>query len=150
MLTLFLAGLFLVRTGGLTPQTETANLPKYPTRIVKIGGENFTILQTRTQVERELGLGAVKNLPRHYGMLFVADDQLGIWMKGMKYPIDILWIDHDNRLIHIVHDADPSGYPKTTYVNPPHTRARYVIEINAGEAKRLGLTLGDKIVLQQL
>lgn len=139
--------LFLFFNGPNEKQAETPKLPDYPTKIATIGGEKFTILQTRTEKERRLGLGAVPKLPKNYGMSFTANGSMGIWMKGMKYPIDILWLDKENTVVHIVHDAEVSSYPKTTFYNPRETDARMVIEINSGEAKRLGVENGSKITL---
>lgn len=116
----------------------TSALPDYPHKIAVIGNETYTLLAPRTAKERQLGLGAVPALPAHYGMLFPGFGTIGIWMKGMKYSIDILWIDARGTVVHIEHDVDPSTYPKT-FTNPKDTDARYVIELQAGEAKRLGL-----------
>ena len=129
----------------INPET---NLPDYPTKTATIQGEKYTILTTRTVQENRLGLGAVADLPDNYGMSFFGSGKIGIWMKGMKYSIDIIWLDKDGRVIHIVHDAQPSSYPKTTFANPAGTDAHLVIELNTGEAKRLGLENGMKITLE--
>ncbi len=135
-------------TNNVTEQKNTYNLPDYPTKTATIQGEKFTILTTRTSQESQLGLGAVEKLPSHYGMSFNAYGRMGIWMKGMNYPIDIIWLDKNGAVVHIVHDAQPSSYPKTTFYNPVETNARMVIELNSGEAKRLGLENGVKITLE--
>lgn len=130
--------------------SEDVDLPDYPRIEATIGSEKFTPLQTRDIKENRLGLGAVPVLPKNYGMTISGKDRIGVWMKGMKYPIDIIWIDKDGRVIHIVHDAQPSSYPKTTYYNPIGTYADLVVEIGAGEAKRLNLENGAKISLKQV
>ena len=122
------------------PTGNTPRLPTYPRLIARIGSKDFTLLETRTDEEKRLGLSSVPTLPPRYGMLFHGKGQMTIWMKGMSYPIDILWLDKDNRVIYVVHDAQPSSYPKTIFSNPLFSDARTVIEINAGEAKRLGIT----------
>lgn len=128
-----------------TDRSGHDTLPDYPTVDVKIANEDFTILMPRNREEWALGLGAIDELPEHYGMLFVADSgELGIWMKGMKYAIDIIWLDKNDKVIHIVENAEPSSYPEI-FRNPPLTFAARAIEINSGEVKRLGVKRGDLI-----
>lgn len=132
----------------LSRQTgDKLELPDYPRVVAQIGGEEFTFLKTQTAQQSALGLGAVPKLPARYGMLFYGQGQMGFWMKGMTYPIDMVWLDSENTVVHVVHDAQPNSYPKTVFVNPPETDARIVIEITAGEAKRLQIEPGMKILL---
>lgn len=131
-------------------KTDTdTRLPDYPRTIAAIADEKFTLLEAQTQEEESLGLGAIPHLPDKYGMMFSGVGQMKIWMKGMNYPIDIIWLDVEGSIIHIVHDAQPSSYPKTIFVNPEQTDARKVIELNSGEAKRLSLRFGMHISLDQ-
>lgn len=123
----------------------SGKLPDYPTVNAQIGSETFLLHIPQTEAERKLGLGAIRQLPSGHGMLFNGRGQIGIWMKDMKYPIDILWIDERDQVIHVVLDAQPSSYPEKTFRNPAHLDARKVIELNAGEAVRLGVTPGTKI-----
>ncbi|MCB9820212.1 DUF192 domain-containing protein [Candidatus Nomurabacteria bacterium] len=120
-------------------QLSGSKLPNYPRVEATIANEKFTLLAPQTTKERQRGLSAVAKLPSGYGMLFPGHKYIRIWMKDMKYPIDIVWIDKDGKVIHIVDNARPSSYPKTTFVNPENTAAKYAIELNSGEAKRLGL-----------
>ncbi len=120
-------------------------LPSYPRVRAKIGKEHFSLLKTHTAKEMNLGLSIVPKLPDHYGMIIPGKHQIGIWMKDMHYPIDIIWLDKDNAIIHIVNDAQPSSYPKTTFRNPAGTEAVNVIELPAGEAQRLELQVGSKV-----
>jgi uncharacterized membrane protein (UPF0127 family) len=140
------SGLYVVLHQAL-PTPSPAALPKYPIQKVQIGHENFSLLVTRTQKERELGLGAVRVLPEHHGMLFEFSEggQVGIWMKGMKYPIDIIWLNPKKQVIHIERNAQPSSYPKNIFTNPAGTSAYYVIEVHAGETTKLGLQKGQSV-----
>lgn len=144
ILCLFVLGSWLLLSSKLLSQAQRQRLPDYPRIGVKIGAEDFTILETKKGKESSLGLGAVPELPKNYGMLFGGRGSIGIWMKGMNYPIDIIWIDENWEVIHIAHDVKPSSYP-TVFTNPKGTNAWYVIEIGAGEVRRLGLDMGDKI-----
>lgn len=150
---IFLAVIFLTVAGFKLfdpPQNnelQTTKLPDYPRKTAVVSGEDFTLLAPQTLAERRLGLGAVSELPDHYGMIFPGDGRIGIWMKGMSYAIDIIWIDKDGVVLHVEHNAEPASYPKTTFSNPADTKAGYAIELNAGEAKRLNVQIGATITL---
>ena len=64
-------------------------------------------------------------------MLFVFpdNDQHGIWMKDMKFPIDIIWISENYNIVHVKKDATPESYPTVFKNSKP---ARYVLELPAG------------------
>src|SRR5438094_9545272 len=49
----------------------------------------------RTDAEREKGLGGHAPLGQYDGMLFIFDQPApyAFWMKGMTFPLDMLWID---------------------------------------------------------
>lgn len=130
-------------------ELESLDLPDYPTASMAVDGDIYTLLVPRNTQERQLGLGAVKKLPEKYGMLFEGSGQIGIWMKGMHYAIDIIWLDSTNRVIHIVHNAQPDSYPETVYSNQPYTDARMVVELNTDEAKRLGIDNGTVLDIRR-
>jgi len=67
-------------------------------------------------------------------------------MKDMNYAIDILWFDAAGVLVYTEKAVEPDTYP-TTFT--PDVPARYVLEIAAGEAGRLGLEVGDTLKLSE-
>lgn len=99
----------------------------------------------RTQKEKERGLMYRENLDKRQGMLFLNDKE-GIypfWMKNMKFPLDIIWLSSDFKIAFIARNVQPCGGEECLNIisdNP----ARYILEINAGEADRIDLQLGDK------
>ena len=70
-------------------------------------------------------------------MVFPQESTWAIWMRGMLVPIDIIFMDDRRRVVKIVHAAKP-GLEKTH-----EARARFVLEVSAGSARRKGLTLGQ-------
>lgn len=98
----------------------------------------------RSDQARERGLAQSDSLAEGTGMLFVFDEESrwGIWMKDMKYPIDIIWINNKKEVVHIVHQATPDSYPRKTF--KPKEMARYVLEVPAGVAKKHSIGVGDK------
>ncbi|MFZ2544929.1 MAG: DUF192 domain-containing protein [Candidatus Saccharimonadales bacterium] len=105
-------------------------------------GNNYHITVRRTETERQKGLSGSDNLPKNDAMLFVFDDdsRWGIWMKDMKYPIDIVWLDNNKKVVYMVKDAQPASYPK---IFIPDKDARYVIELASGTIEQTDIKLGD-------
>ncbi len=90
------------------------------------------------QTERTLGLSGRDNLSGGRAMLFVFDEPgtHGIWMKGMKFPIDIVWLDKNKRVVTIVPNVQAASYPK---VFEPSEPSLYVIEFASGRSSELGI-----------
>ena len=93
---------------------------------------------------RERGLSNRENLARNQGMLFIFDspDEYCFWMKDMKFPIDIIWLDSDKKIVGIEHKVSPDTYPKSFCPSKP---SLYVIEVEDGLARRARLKLGQQI-----
>jgi len=81
-------------------------------------------------------------------MLFIhqAPGQYPYWMYQMKIPLDIVWMDHDHRIVEISADTPPCTTKASLCANyGGHEIAQFVLELGAGEAKREGLSLGQKL-----
>ena len=108
------------------------------------------VLQAEVMVsdeDRAMGLMFRPSLPPDRGMIFLFEtaDFHGIWMKNCKFPIDILWLDEAKRIVHVAESVPPcKSDPCPVYT--PMRRASWVIELNAGQARReravLGATIG--------
>jgi uncharacterized membrane protein (UPF0127 family) len=103
----------------------------------------------RTDAERTKGLGGHAPLGQDEGMLFIfpAPAPYAFWMKGMTFPLDIIWIG-DGQVVHLEHDLPPSGPDETDatrQVYTPRAPARYVLEVNAGYAAAHGIDLGTPV-----
>ena len=61
----------------------------------------------------------------------------------MKFPIDIIWLNNNFEVVFIAKNAQPCGEKECLNIIPSKP-ARYILEINAGEADRIGLQLGNK------
>ncbi len=84
------------------------------------------------------------SLPQNEGMLFVYDQptDLRFWMKDMRFPLDMIWIDHNKKIVHIEQDVKPSSYPK---VFSAKTLAQYVLETNANYVSKHNIKVGDAV-----
>lgn len=112
-------------------------------QVVRLHGNSYHVSIMKTADELERGLSGTDNLPNEHGMLFVfpTDNKWPIWMKDMKYPIDIVWLDKDTTVVYMVKNAQPESYPDTQFT--PNKNARYVIELASGTIERTGITIGD-------
>jgi len=93
--------------------------------------------------EKTIGLMYRDRLEYIGGMLFVLDDDdsHSFWMKNVRFPLDIIWIDKKKKILHIDEDvpvcSDPC--PGIVFEGP----ARYVLEASAGFSKERKLKVGD-------
>ena len=96
--------------------------------------------------DRMMGLMFRPSLPLDRGLLFVFDDVdfHGIWMKNCRFPIDIVWLDEDRRVVHVA-EAVPPCKADPCPVYQPLKKAAYVVEINAGQARREKASLNSRL-----
>ncbi|MBF0387592.1 MAG: DUF192 domain-containing protein [Candidatus Omnitrophica bacterium] len=99
-----------------------------------------------TEAERAQGLMWQDDLPDDQGMLFVFDvpGEYPFWMRNMKFPIDILWLDGEKRVVHMELSVPPCVKdPCPVYA--PQSKALYVLEIQSGQVDASGIHIGDKL-----
>jgi len=116
---------------------------------VRIGDGIFAAKVVKTQEERAKGLSDTSELRKDQAMLFVyeRDDKWPIWMKDMNYPIDIVWMDKNKKVIYIVKNAPPESYPHETF--EPKDDARYVLELAAGMVDTKSIMIGKEAVFDE-
>jgi uncharacterized membrane protein (UPF0127 family) len=94
--------------------------------------------------ERLLGLSGRQSLPRDRGMLFDfgTADEYCMWMKDMRFSLDIIWLDDQNKIVYMAEDVTPETYPKA-FCGPKD--AQYVVEVNSGVVKAGDLRVGQRL-----
>lgn len=104
----------------------------------------YTALVVGTEEERTQGLSSSESLPAGTVMFFVFEtpDNYGFWMKDMLYPLDIVFLDTDMKVISYTDNASPASYPTIFY---PESPAQYVLEMHAGEREKAQLYKGVKV-----
>lgn len=97
-----------------------------------------------TPQTRQQGLSGREFLSENKGMLFVHEQPglQGYWMKGMKFPLDFVWLGDDMRVVGTEENILPETYPKVFYSPQP---VRHVLEVNAGWVQKNKIKAGDKI-----
>ena len=116
-------------------------------RKLEINKTTVNIEIAANQGQKIKGLSGKNYLPANQGILFVEDEskKISIWMKDMRFAIDIVWIDENFKIIHIENNVQPDSFPKIFSSQEP---ARYVLEVNAGFTTENNIKVGDKIKLQ--
>lgn len=112
---------------------------------VELGGERFRVEVADSLSEQARGLMYRRSLPEDRGMLFVfgREDWRSFHMMNTLIPLDIMFFDAEGRLLN-VHTAQPCRTdPCQSY--PSVAPARYVLELNAGKARELGLERGSRL-----
>lgn len=91
------------------------------------------------------GLSGLEKLADNAGLLFVfpAPGSYSFWMKEMRFPIDIIWIGADKKILGFSENIAPESYPST--FSPP-SPVQYVIEVGAGWVKNAGVKAGELVL----
>lgn len=110
---------------------------------VAVGDGVFKTRVAQTPKQRTEGLSNVQRLESNEAMLFIFDssDKWAMWMKNMKIPLDILWLDQSQKVIYIVKGASPDNFPKSYVPNDP---ALYVLEVPQGTVDAKNIRIGSK------
>ena len=98
------------------------------------------------------GLSVKNQLRENESMLFVFEEPLRhtFWMKDMKFPIDIIWLDSNGKIVHIEENLMPCPLVLICPSYAPNTDSQYVLETIAGFAQRHNISLGTTIKFELL
>jgi len=113
---------------------------------VELKGQHFDVEIADTESARERGLMFRESMPADHGMLFLFDDLAvrTFWMKNCRMPLDILYFDQNYNLVS-AQQRVPACRSEPCPVYPSEGAAKYVLELNAGTADKLGVQPGDAL-----
>lgn len=118
------------------------------THSVQLAGHTFSIELATTGQQRARGLMDRTSMPADHGMLFVFTRQApqSFWMKDTLIPLDMLYFDKDRKLVSMQLNAPPcKGMPCPEF--PSNAPVKYVLELNAGTAIKIGAKIGDLLTI---
>jgi uncharacterized membrane protein (UPF0127 family) len=126
-----IVALFIIFVVVLVVFVVLPSITEPTTTNLQLGSSIFHARVATNDDDRTRGLSGVTELKSDQALLmaFPSEGECGIWMKDMKVPIDIVWLNKDKKVIYIVLSASPDSYPK---VFKPKTPAKYVVELPAG------------------
>ena len=117
------------------------------TKQVCINEKCFKVEIADNNSERMIGLSKYESLPENQGMLFIfpVEEIPGFWMKDMKFPIDIIWINKNLEIIGFDKNLQPCEENKNCEVYYPTKKIKYVLEINSGLSEMNNFEIGDRV-----
>lgn len=112
---------------------------------ISISSTKLNAEVVKTSAELEKGLSGRPCIESNQAMLFDfgTPSTYAIWMKDMRFPIDIVWIDSYHKVVGVERDVSPSTYPDR-FINKEQP-AQYVLEMKANLTKSLNINLGTEI-----
>lgn len=101
--------------------------------------------------ERKIGLMYQEKIDDDKGMIFVfaKKDKLNFWMKNTLIHLDMIFIDEDKKVVDFIENAEPCKVEKCPHYSAK-TEALYVLEVNGGQAEKIGLKIGDKVKFENV
>lgn len=103
---------------------------------------HFVVEVAHTPDAREKGLMYRRQLLANQGMLFAftASEPRTFWMKNTFIPLDLIFLDHQKRVVGIIAEATPLSERPLAIAQA----SRYVVEVGGGIAKRAGIAIGTQ------
>ncbi len=108
------------------------------------GTHSYSIEVAVTDVEKARGLMFRRSLSQDSGMLFLYDPPQAVtmWMRNTYIPLDMIFITPDG----LVHRIEANTEPFSTDVIASGGTVAAVLELNAGQADKIGLKPGDRVI----
>ncbi len=112
------------------------------------GSHPFTAWIADDDETRARGLMYVHELPPDTGMLFVFDQPqfASFWMKNTYLSLDLIFIAEDGTVVTVAGAAKPLSLDPIESIAP----VRYVLELAAGTAAKIGLKAGDRMTSNRI
>jgi uncharacterized membrane protein (UPF0127 family) len=147
LLVVFVAGILLIiisntSTSHTNAYNFLASISAPPGRILKaeVIVNNFTLKAdlALTQEQQTKGLAVKNTMNETQGMLFVFQHPAlqSFWMKDMKFPIDIIWMDANRSVVYIAPNLQPCPAVGDCPGYVPTKESMYVLETTAGFSHR--------------
>lgn len=138
---------------GVLQRSNTSNTGTTEGSIT-INDKKFNLYVADTVEELQKGLSGRDNLKDDEGMLFVFSEkgEHAFWMRDMKFPIDIIFIN-DNKIVDIYRNVQPPEDNSSTSQLPtyaPSEPSNYVLEVKAGLSEKNDITEGDTVKIEGL
>lgn len=114
---------------------------------VKIGSAVFKVEIASSIMQHSRGLSGRQQLADNEGMLFVFSSPgfYSFWMKGMIFPLDIIWISGDRIVGMESNIPPPASIADNLKTYAPRFAVDRVLEINAGLAEKYGFKIGQQM-----
>ncbi|MBI5254227.1 DUF192 domain-containing protein [Candidatus Falkowbacteria bacterium] len=117
-----------------------------PRQVIFDNGVKVKVERADSFIEKQEGLMFRDKLEDGHGMLFIFrhEGQASFWMKNMKFPLDLIFISKDKKIVDIKQNFQPC-LVENCPVYKSVVAAQYVLEVNAGFVEKNKISIGDSI-----
>ncbi len=114
---------------------------------VELSGHRYQVEVADDDDERARGLMFRDDMAADHGMLFIheREEPQAYWMKNTHIPLDILYFDDERKLVAQRRNTPPCSAGNACPSYPSDVPARYVRELNAGQADAMKLQNGSEL-----
>lgn len=118
---------------------------------IEVNGRSFKVELAQKEMEHIHGLSDRDSLNEGAGMLFIFEDVdfRHFWMKDMRFPLDIAFLNENGTLVDVKGHAQPCT-PSDCIVLDSRAKAKYVLEVNAGDLDNARIGDTAKINIENL
>lgn len=148
---------YILYSSTSTSTTSISNqfdISKYQTTHTTINNQKITLAKASSPKLQTQGFMHITEIAPNQGMLFnyTEEEPRSFWMKNTYVPLDIIFLDSENKIINIHHNTPPCKEIDPTQKNCPSYKSispsKYVIELPSPQAKNLNLKANQKIQLK--
>ena len=109
-------------------------------------GTNTTVFCAHPATDEQsriTGLMFQETLPEKAGMVFDFGEMqiVSMWMRNTILPLDMIFFDDAGKVVNIATNTKPFSLDIISSEKP----SKFVLEVNAGVAKKFGLNVGDQV-----
>ena len=133
-----IAAVIIGAVGMMTlPSDSKLESVEFPRGTIMLDSVPIEVQIADTEPRRVRGLMFQDQLPLDQGMLFVFQTPglYSLWMLNMQFSLDMMWFDHDGKIVHIEKDVPPcKTVVEITSCQSivPEGEALYVLEVTSG------------------
>jgi uncharacterized membrane protein (UPF0127 family) len=109
------------------------------------GVRTYDVEIADTKEERSEGLMHRESLAENTGMFFLYEEEqptMAFWMKNMEISLDMIFFDEDMKVVDYFENVPPCEQDICPHYKPS-VSSQYVLEVNAGEIRKIDLERGD-------
>lgn len=131
------------------PEIEKSAALYHPSLPYILNGKDITLERVTSSAAMAQGLGDRPEIAPDHGMLFIypAADIRPFWMRHMRFPIDIIWIENGIVVDVASHLPPPKNAWDVPVTYTPKGVASWVLEVAAGQAEAYELRPGSTVTL---